>query len=290
MPSRRGGLVGAAASKTACGAGYSTFGSPAYTGRVPCRAPAGWRASPPSWSASAFSIRAGGACLLLMRAGIGRPPPSRSTDEEDRRPVRAPARHRLRRAAAAHRRRDPRRHAAQRGRQRQRAPIPARRRRAPCLVSARLAEGSSVAAGNVVKAPTAVISYVFATTINAGVFWALAPVAWFVDVVPPTRCDHDSCTWGPGSRPSRAQRLEAGGDPRRRRLRLGALGQAQVERRRPLHAGPLRPRLPGCAPRPWPRLVPRRLRRRLGRRSTTPPARRSRTSARWPSTTTPGAA
>ncbi len=70
------------------------------------------------------------------------------------------------------------------------------------LSSARLAEGSVVAAGNVVKAPTAVLSYVFATTINAGVFWALAPVAWFVDVVPPTRCDHDSCTWGPGSKPS----------------------------------------------------------------------------------------
>jgi hypothetical protein len=69
------------------------------------------------------------------------------------------------------------------------------------LGSARVAE-SAVAAGNVTKAPVAVISYVFATTINAGVFWALAPIAWFVDVVPPTSCDDRSCTWGPGSRPA----------------------------------------------------------------------------------------
>jgi hypothetical protein len=67
------------------------------------------------------------------------------------------------------------------------------------LSSANRAEGNSVAAGNVVKAPIAVVSYHFATTINAGVSWALVPVAWFVDVVPPTRCDHDACTWGPGS-------------------------------------------------------------------------------------------
>jgi len=82
------------------------------------------------------------------------------------------------------------------------APDPGGPAGAGLLVSPRLAEGSSVAAGNVVKAPVAVISYVFATTINAGVFWALAPVAWFVDVVPPTHCDHDSCTWGPGSQAS----------------------------------------------------------------------------------------
>ena len=72
------------------------------------------------------------------------------------------------------------------------------------LASVGQAGASAVAAGNVVKAPTAVISHVFASTINAGVFWALAPVAWFVDMVPPTRCDQDSCTWGPGSRPSPA--------------------------------------------------------------------------------------
>lgn len=70
------------------------------------------------------------------------------------------------------------------------------------LASPFLAEASAAAAGNVVKSPLAVVSYVFASTINAGVYWALAPVAWFVDVVPPTSCDNDSCTWGPGSRPA----------------------------------------------------------------------------------------
>jgi hypothetical protein len=82
------------------------------------------------------------------------------------------------------------------------APDPGAPVGAVLLASPGSARGSSAAAGNVVKAPVAVVSYVFATTINAGVVWALLPVTWFVDVVPPTRCDHDSCTWGPGSKAS----------------------------------------------------------------------------------------
>ena len=47
--------------------------------------------------------------------------------------------------------------------------------------------------------PLAVSSWLFATAVNGGVFWTLAPIAWFTQVVPPTRCDADACTWGPGS-------------------------------------------------------------------------------------------
>ncbi len=47
--------------------------------------------------------------------------------------------------------------------------------------------------------PLAVSSWLFATAVNGGVFWTLAPIAWFTQVVPPTRCDPDACTWGPGS-------------------------------------------------------------------------------------------
>jgi hypothetical protein len=47
--------------------------------------------------------------------------------------------------------------------------------------------------------PLAVSSWLFATAVNGGVFWTLAPIAWLTQVVPPSTCDSDSCTWGPGS-------------------------------------------------------------------------------------------
>jgi hypothetical protein len=47
--------------------------------------------------------------------------------------------------------------------------------------------------------PLAVSSWLLATAVNGGVFWTLAPIAWFTQVVPPTKCDADACTWGPGS-------------------------------------------------------------------------------------------
>jgi hypothetical protein len=47
--------------------------------------------------------------------------------------------------------------------------------------------------------PLAIASYRLATAINGGVFWTLAPIAWFTQTVPPTKCDPDACTWGPGS-------------------------------------------------------------------------------------------
>jgi hypothetical protein len=49
------------------------------------------------------------------------------------------------------------------------------------------------------KAPLAVTSYLFASAVNGGVFWALAPIHWLTTVVPPTSCTEASCTWGPGS-------------------------------------------------------------------------------------------
>jgi hypothetical protein len=49
------------------------------------------------------------------------------------------------------------------------------------------------------KAPLAVTSYLFAASVNGGVFWALAPIHWLTTVVPPTSCADDTCTWGPGS-------------------------------------------------------------------------------------------
>lgn len=51
------------------------------------------------------------------------------------------------------------------------------------------------------KAPLAVTSYVFAASVNGGVFWALAPLHWLVTWVPPTSCTDSACTWGPGSEP-----------------------------------------------------------------------------------------
>lgn len=48
-------------------------------------------------------------------------------------------------------------------------------------------------------APFAVTSYLFATAVNSGVFWTLAPIAWLTQVVPPTSCTDAACTWGPFS-------------------------------------------------------------------------------------------
>jgi hypothetical protein len=47
--------------------------------------------------------------------------------------------------------------------------------------------------------PLAVASYKLATAINGGVVWTLEPIARFTQTVPPTKCDPDACTWGPGS-------------------------------------------------------------------------------------------
>jgi len=47
--------------------------------------------------------------------------------------------------------------------------------------------------------PLAISSYLLATAVNGGVFWALAPIAWLTEVVPPTSCTDTACTWGPGS-------------------------------------------------------------------------------------------
>jgi hypothetical protein len=52
------------------------------------------------------------------------------------------------------------------------------------------------------RSPLAVSSWLFAVAVNGGVFWTLAPIAWFTQVVPPSACDADSCTWGPGSEAS----------------------------------------------------------------------------------------
>jgi len=60
----------------------------------------------------------------------------------------------------------------------------------------RLAASEAAAAQ---QAPLAVTSYVFATAVNGGVFWTLAPIAWLTQVVPPTSCTDTACTWGPGA-------------------------------------------------------------------------------------------
>ena len=57
----------------------------------------------------------------------------------------------------------------------------------------------SVAAAAAGPAPLGVSSYLLATAVNGGVFWALAPIAWLTEVVPPTSCTDTACTWGPGS-------------------------------------------------------------------------------------------
>lgn len=49
------------------------------------------------------------------------------------------------------------------------------------------------------QSPLAIASWKLAIAVNGGVYWTLAPIAWFTQVVPPTKCDPDACTWGPGS-------------------------------------------------------------------------------------------
>jgi hypothetical protein len=60
----------------------------------------------------------------------------------------------------------------------------------PALAVAPVAGGQS---------PLAVSSWRFATAVNGGVTWTLERISWFTQLVPPTFCDADSCTWGPGS-------------------------------------------------------------------------------------------
>ena len=67
---------------------------------------------------------------------------------------------------------------------------------------ARTVTGANLAlapASTAAKAPFAVTSYAFAMAVNTGVFWALAPIAWLTEVVPPTACTDTACTWGPGA-------------------------------------------------------------------------------------------
>jgi len=48
------------------------------------------------------------------------------------------------------------------------------------------------------KSDLAVVSYVFATSVNLGVaqmLWLIHSITWW----PPTSCDDSTCTWGPGS-------------------------------------------------------------------------------------------
>jgi hypothetical protein len=52
------------------------------------------------------------------------------------------------------------------------------------------------------RSPLAVVSYLFARSVNVGVFWTLAPIAFLTEFVPPTSCTATACTWGPGSRPA----------------------------------------------------------------------------------------
>lgn len=70
---------------------------------------------------------------------------------------------------------------------------------APPAVQARVAAAALPAAAPATKAPLAVTSYWMALGVNSGVFWALAPVAFLTELVPPTSCDQSACTWGPGS-------------------------------------------------------------------------------------------
>jgi hypothetical protein len=68
--------------------------------------------------------------------------------------------------------------------------------RAVPLARLAAATAAPVAGG---QAPLAVTSYLFASAVNGGVFWTLAPITWFTYFVPPTSCTTDACTWGPGS-------------------------------------------------------------------------------------------
>jgi len=57
----------------------------------------------------------------------------------------------------------------------------------------------TVAAASADPYSLALTSYLLATGVNSGVFWALAPIAWLTENVPPTSCTDEACTWGPGS-------------------------------------------------------------------------------------------
>jgi hypothetical protein len=78
-------------------------------------------------------------------------------------------------------------------------PAPTAATPAPGGVTARTVDGTALVAP--AKAPLAVTSYVFAATVNGGVFWALAPIAFLTNLVPPSSCTDTACTWGPGSKP-----------------------------------------------------------------------------------------
>jgi hypothetical protein len=65
--------------------------------------------------------------------------------------------------------------------------------RGPAMVAA---PGAQAVAGT---SPLAVASWNLATAVNGGVYWTLAPIAWFTRMAPSARCDPDACTWGPGS-------------------------------------------------------------------------------------------
>lgn len=80
------------------------------------------------------------------------------------------------------------------------APNPSAAAAAPGAPLARLVGGSpgaaAVAQG---PAPLAVTSWLFASAVNGGVFWTLAPIAFLTEFVPPTACTDTACTWGPGA-------------------------------------------------------------------------------------------
>jgi hypothetical protein len=71
---------------------------------------------------------------------------------------------------------------------------------AAATAQARVATGAATSAATPDgKAQLAVTSYLFASAVNGGVFWALAPLHWLTTLVPPTSCTDTACTWGPGS-------------------------------------------------------------------------------------------
>lgn len=66
------------------------------------------------------------------------------------------------------------------------------------LTTGLTADGGGTAMTADGKADLAVVSYFFATSVNAGVaqmLWLIHSITWWQ----PTSCDDNSCTWGPGS-------------------------------------------------------------------------------------------
>ena len=121
------------------------------------------------------------------------------TDEDAPRPARRRAAgHRLRPEEAGPRR-GPRRHAGRRG-PAHRRPGRRRHRRAPAGRPAGGPQLSVAAAPAGGPSPLAVTSYLLATAINGGVFWALAPIAWLTEVVPPTSCTDTPAPGAPAPR------------------------------------------------------------------------------------------